>query len=95
MSLPTSRTARALSTAAVLAAGAAGSVGLTGCQASMAGQTLPSPYYLRDDVQYFPSGPEFQFPNQVRAIEEFQLGADVGNIGGGAQGVAYPIGPIN
>ena len=95
MSLPTSRTARALSSAVVLAGGALGSLGLTGCQASMAGQTLPSPYYLNDDVQYFPAGPEFQFPNQVRAIEEYQLGSEVGNIGGGAQGMADPIGPVN
>jgi hypothetical protein len=30
----------------------------TGCQSSIAGQTLPSPYYLYDDIQYFPAGPE-------------------------------------
>ena len=32
----------------------------TGCQVDVAGQTLPSPYYLSDDVQYFPAGPEFK-----------------------------------
>ena len=31
----------------------------TGCQIDIAGQTLPSPYYIDDDVQYFPAGPEF------------------------------------
>ena len=97
MSLPNSRpavansAARALSAAALLSGGAAAGLGLTGCQASMAGQTLPSPYYLRDDVQFFPAGPEFQFPNQVQAIEEYQLRG----IGGGARGVADPVGPIN
>ena len=25
---------------------------LAGCQVDVAGQTLPSPYYLTDDVQY-------------------------------------------
>ena len=39
----------------LLAGGIAPSVG---CQVSVAGQTLPSPYYLHDDVQYFPAGPE-------------------------------------
>lgn len=43
-------------------------VGLTGCQVSVAGQTLPSPYYLEDDVQYFPSGPEFKLPREAAAL---------------------------
>ncbi|QDT64416.1 hypothetical protein [Calycomorphotria hydatis] len=46
---------------------------MTGCQSQMAGQTLPSPYYLRDDVQFFPAGPEFLLPNQVRALDEYKL----------------------
>jgi len=32
----------------------------TGCQTSIGGQTLPSAYYLRDDVQYHTKGPEFK-----------------------------------
>ena len=54
--------------------------GASGCQTHMGGQTLPSAYYLRDDVQYFPAGPEFQLTNQVRQIEEYrarQGGLDV------------------
>ncbi|QDT37287.1 hypothetical protein [Stratiformator vulcanicus] len=46
---------------------------MTGCQSSVAGQTLPSPWYLRDDVQFYPAGPEFLLPNQVRALEEYKL----------------------
>ncbi len=46
---------------------------LSGCQSNMGGQTLPSAYYLRDDVQYFPSGPEEQLPNMKRAIQNYQL----------------------
>jgi hypothetical protein len=45
----------------------------TGCQTSVGGQTLPSAYYLEDDVQYFPAGQEFLLPNQVRALEEYRL----------------------
>ncbi|MEW4528875.1 hypothetical protein [Maioricimonas sp. JC845] len=46
--------------------------GLSGCQTTIGGQTLPSAWFLRDDVQYFPAGPEFQLSNQVRAIEEYK-----------------------
>jgi hypothetical protein len=58
---------------AVLAA--AGLLGLTatGCQSTVGGQTLPSAYYLYDDVQYFPAGPEFLLPNAERAFEEYRL----------------------
>lgn len=45
---------------------------LSGCQTTMGGQTLPSAYYLQDDVQYFPAGPEFLLPNQRRALEEYR-----------------------
>ncbi|MEZ6091990.1 MAG: hypothetical protein R3C05_29090 [Pirellulaceae bacterium] len=40
----------------------------TGCQSTYAGQTLPSPYYLDDDVQYFPAGPEFKLPREAAAL---------------------------
>jgi hypothetical protein len=48
-------------------------LGSTGCQSTVGGQTLPSAYYLRDDVQYFPPGPEFILSRQVEAIEEYNL----------------------
>ena len=44
-----------------------------GCQTTVGGQTLPSAYYLRDDLQYFPAGPEFRLSKQVQAIEEYKL----------------------
>lgn len=44
-----------------------------GCQSSVGGQTLPSAYYLTDDVQYFPAGPEFLLPNEARVLEEHRL----------------------
>lgn len=45
----------------------------TGCQSWIAGQTLPSPHYLSDDIQYFPRGPEFRLTNTVRAHEAYRL----------------------
>lgn len=36
-----------------------------GCQVTRNGQTLPSPYYLDDDIQYHPSGNEFQYQQEV------------------------------
>ena len=44
----------------------------TGCQTTVGGQTLPSGYYLRDDVQFFPAGPEFILSKQVQALEDYQ-----------------------
>ena len=44
-----------------------------GCQSTVGGQTLPSAFYLRDDVQYFPPGPEFRLSKQVEALEEYKL----------------------
>jgi hypothetical protein len=41
-----------------------------GCQVSVAGQTLPSPYYLHDDVQYFPAGPQNKLANETAALEK-------------------------
>ncbi|MBL9125547.1 MAG: hypothetical protein JNG90_18055 [Planctomycetaceae bacterium] len=41
---------------------------LTGCQVDVGGQTLPSPYYLDDDIQYFPAGPEFKLPQEAAAM---------------------------
>ena len=53
-------------------------MGTTGCQMSLNGQTLPSPYYMNDDVQYFAPGSEFKLSNEAAAIraarEEQQLG---------------------
>lgn len=42
----------------------------TGCQMSVAGQTLPSGYFLKDDVQYFAKGPEFKLSREAAALKE-------------------------
>jgi hypothetical protein len=41
----------------------------TGCQVSVGGQTLPSGYYLDDDVQYFAPGTEFKLPREAAAMK--------------------------
>ena len=41
----------------------------TGCQMHIGGQTLPSPYYMSDDVQYFPAGPEFKLSREAAALK--------------------------
>ena len=38
-----------------------------GCTVNTGGQTLPSGYYLSDDVQYFAPGPEFPLQNEAAA----------------------------
>lgn len=43
---------------------------VTGCQAQYAGQTLPSAYYLSDDVQYHAPGPEFKLAREAAALKE-------------------------
>jgi hypothetical protein len=40
-----------------------------GCTVQTGGQTLPSPYYLTDDVQYFAPGPEFYLQNEAAAMQ--------------------------
>jgi hypothetical protein len=43
---------------------------LAGCQVEYAGQTLPSPYYLTDDIQYYAPGPEFKLAREAAAMQE-------------------------
>ncbi len=54
----------------VLGLGLLAIVGLTGCQVEIGGQVLPSPYYMSDDVQYFPPGPEFKLAREAAAIRQ-------------------------
>ncbi len=46
------------------------SLAATGCQMDIAGQTLPSPYYLSDDVQYYAPGPEFKLAREAATLKE-------------------------
>ena len=55
----------------LLALGMLVSVGLTGCQVDIGGQTHPSAHYLTDDVQYFAPGHEFKHAGEAAAQREF------------------------
>lgn len=44
---------------------------LVGCQTQIAGQTLPSAHYLRDDIEYYTKGPEFKLYRQAEALENY------------------------
>jgi hypothetical protein len=46
-------------------------LGLTGCQIETGGQTLPSPYYMGDDVQYYAPGPEFKLAREAAAMKAY------------------------
>lgn len=48
------------------------SLGLTGCQVHVGGQTLPSPFYLGDDVQYFAPGPEAKLSREAAAMKAYR-----------------------
>jgi hypothetical protein len=47
----------------------------TGCQVDIGGQTLPSPWYQTDDIQYFPPGPEFKLSREAAAQKAYQADA--------------------
>ncbi len=44
----------------------------TGCQVQVGGQTLPSPWYHTDDVQYFAPGPEFKLSREAAAMKAYK-----------------------
>jgi len=52
--------------------GLAAAFSATGCQMSIGGQTLPSPYYLEDDVQYYASGTEMRLPREAAAQKAYK-----------------------
>src|SRR5271167_1616549 len=46
-----------------------------GCQVEYAGMTLPSGKYMHDDVQYFPTGPDFPWANTQAATQRARMRA--------------------
>ena len=48
------------------------SISSTGCQVSVGGQTLPSPYYLTDDVQYYAPATEFKLSREAAAMKAYK-----------------------
>jgi hypothetical protein len=62
-----SKTGRRSWRVALLGLGLCSLLGVTGCQIDVGGQTLPSPWYLGDDVQYFPPGTQFPLSREATA----------------------------
>ncbi len=54
---------------AILSTAIFGCFATSGCQVSVGGQTLPSAYYMKDDLQYFPKGPEFALTQEADALK--------------------------
>ena len=57
-----------------------------GCQSDYAGQTLPSPYWQKDDIQYFPPGPEFKLSREAAAMRMYGTGRN-------SRAASAPLGP--
>ena len=70
---------RGLIRAAICGMGMAVAISSTGCQVSVGGQLLPSPYYLDDDVQYFAPGSEFPLPREAAAQRMYAAEQQVRN----------------
>jgi hypothetical protein len=51
----------------LLGLGAVAALSVTGCQSEFGNQTLPSPYYLENTVQYYPTGPEMKVAREAAA----------------------------
>lgn len=66
----------------LLAVAAIAGLSSTGCQVDVGGQTLPSAYYLQDDIQYFPAGPEFKLSREAAAQKAYKKEIGGGGCGG-------------
>jgi len=56
-------------------------VSSTGCQGTYAGQTLPSGYYIFDDIQYHAPGPEFKLSREAAAQKAYKADLDAQQAG--------------
>ncbi len=48
----------------------------TGCQYETGGQTLPSAYYLKEPIQYYPPGPWFKLQGEADQAKLYQAQAE-------------------
>jgi len=76
---------RGLTLRVLAASCAVAGVMTTGCQVDVGGQTLPSAYYLEDDIQYFPAGPEFKLSKEAAAQKAYKKELAEKNDGAGYQ----------
>ena len=47
-------------------------LGSTGCQSTVGGQILPSPYYYTDDVQYYAPAQEHKLAKEAAALKAYK-----------------------
>jgi hypothetical protein len=55
-------------------------VGFSGCTGEYAGQNLPSGYYLTQQIQYYPPGPQFKLSREAaaqKAYRDSQVGEQI------------------
>jgi hypothetical protein len=57
--------------ALLLGLGATLAIGVTGCQSEIGGQTLPSPYYMTNQVQYYQPGPQMRLSQEAAAQKAY------------------------
>ena len=57
---------------ALYSLGVCATLGVSGCQVDIGGQTLRSAHYQKDDIQYFPPGPEFKLTREAAAQKAFK-----------------------
>lgn len=50
----------------------------TGCQVSVGGQMLPSPWYHTDDVQYHAPSSEFKLSKEAAALKAYKADQEAG-----------------
>lgn len=55
------------------------SLAATGCQVDVAGQTLPSPYWHQDDVQWFAPGPDMKLAREAAAQQQYRTEIEAQN----------------
>ena len=99
MGLPRKRSPRRFTRRRQVARWLAGVTGLAlgvlpsvGCQVEYAGMTLPSGKYMRDDVQYFPPGPDFPWANTQAATQRARMRSmGIEPIGSGVNGQMPPV----
>ena len=63
-------------TKAVLLGVGLAALSATGCQSHIAGQMLPSPWYLGDDIQYFAPGSENKLAREAASMRAFDADQD-------------------
>jgi hypothetical protein len=56
----------------LLGVAVAGCCGLTGCMGNYSGQNLPSGYYLSEQLQYYPPGPQFKLTEEAAAQKAYR-----------------------